>query len=83
MSAEAKQTPSSSTGPMVLVYIGDDDPTRGDSHGFKDIGQRMAQKLNGRFHYLEDKLSAPCIPVCASAKGLTGICKSMANLTYC
>lgn len=40
---------------MVMVYIGDDDPSRGDSHGFKGIGQRMAQKLGGRFHYIEDK----------------------------
>jgi hypothetical protein len=55
MSAELKQSPSSKSGPMVLVYIGDDDPTRGDSHGFKGIGRRMAQKLNGSFHYLEDK----------------------------
>ncbi len=42
-------------GPMVMVYIGDDDPSRGDSHGFKGIGMRMAQKLHGEFHYLEDK----------------------------
>jgi len=42
-------------GPMVMVYIGDDDPSRGDSHGFKGIGLRMAQKLHGEFHYLEDK----------------------------
>ena len=55
MSAELKQSSASKSGPMVLVYIGDDDPTRGDSHGFKGIGLRMAQKLNGRFHYLEDK----------------------------
>ncbi len=38
---------------MVLVYIGSDDPTRGDSHGFTGIGQRLAQKLGGEFHYLE------------------------------
>lgn len=42
-------------GPMVMVYIGDDDPSRGDSHGFKGIGMRMAQKLHGEFHYLENK----------------------------
>lgn len=40
---------------MVMVYIGDDDPSRGDSHGFKGIGMRMAQKLHGEFHYLENK----------------------------
>ena len=42
-------------GPMVMVYIGDDDPSRGDSHGFKGIGMRMAQKLHGEFHYLENR----------------------------
>ncbi|MDP2206914.1 MAG: ELM1/GtrOC1 family putative glycosyltransferase [Alphaproteobacteria bacterium] len=52
----------SARGPMVMVYIGDDDPTRGDSHGFKGIGQRLAQKLNGRFHYLEDKHLAQMYP---------------------
>ncbi|MBI1215852.1 MAG: hypothetical protein GC185_08550 [Alphaproteobacteria bacterium] len=50
---EAPQT-QKKDGPMVLVYIGEDDPSRGDSHGLKGIGQRMAQKLNGKFHYLED-----------------------------
>lgn len=38
-----------------MVYIGNDDPTRGDSHGFAGIGARMAQKLNGSYSYLEDK----------------------------
>lgn len=55
MSVETAQSPASKSGPMVMVYIGDDDPTRGDSHGFKGIGLRMAQKLGGRFHYIEDK----------------------------
>lgn len=55
MTVETPQSPASTSGPMVMVYIGDDDPTRGDSHGFKGIGLRMAQKLGGRFHYLEDK----------------------------
>ncbi|MFN7113334.1 MAG: ELM1/GtrOC1 family putative glycosyltransferase [Alphaproteobacteria bacterium] len=49
-------------GPMVMVYIGDDDPTRGDSHGFKGIGQRLAQKLHGKFHYIEDKHLAQMYP---------------------
>lgn len=49
-------------GPMVMVYIGDDDPSRGDSHGFKGIGMRMAQKLHGEFHYLEDKHLADLYP---------------------
>lgn len=48
--------------PMVLVYIGDDDPLRGDSHGFKGIGQRLAQKLKGTFHYLEDSHLAGLYP---------------------
>jgi len=69
MSVQAKQL-SSSTGPMVLVYIGDDDPSRGDSHGFKGIGQRMAQKLNGRFHYLEDKHLGALYPGIQISEGL-------------
>lgn len=48
--------------PVVLVYIGGDDPSRGDSHGFKGIGQRLAQKLAGTFHYLEDSHLAELYP---------------------
>lgn len=55
MTVQSSQSSAAKPGPMVMVYIGDDDPTRGDSHGFKGIGLRMAQKLGGRFHYLEDK----------------------------
>ncbi|MDI1227292.1 MAG: ELM1/GtrOC1 family putative glycosyltransferase [bacterium] len=55
-------TPVQDKGPMVMVYIGDDDPSRGDSHGFKGIGMRMAQKLHGEFHYLENKHLADLYP---------------------
>lgn len=55
---------------MVMVYIGEDDPTRGDSHGFKGIGQRMAQKLNGRFHYLEDRHLNTLYPGLRKDRGL-------------
>lgn len=53
--ADTQTTTVNDKGPMVMVYIGDDDPSRGDSHGFKGIGQRIAQKLHGEFHYLEDR----------------------------
>lgn len=52
---QPEASPPQNTGPRVMVYIGHDDPSRGDSHGFKGIGARMAQKLGGQFHYLENK----------------------------
>ncbi|MBI1215851.1 MAG: hypothetical protein GC185_08545 [Alphaproteobacteria bacterium] len=55
--------------PAVMVYIGDDDPTRGDSHGFKGIGRALARKLGASFHYLEDKTLLSLYPQFQTAAG--------------
>ncbi|MBI1215807.1 MAG: hypothetical protein GC185_08320 [Alphaproteobacteria bacterium] len=41
-------------GPVVLVYIGSDDPARGDAHGAEGVGRKIAQKTGGSFHFVSD-----------------------------
>ena len=48
--------------PMVLVYIGDDDPSRGDAHGSAGVGRKIAQKIGGTFHFIGDKDLAALYP---------------------
>lgn len=51
--------------PLILYVLGDDEPTRGDSHGYAGIGRTMAEKLGARFFQIdEDTLSTlyPEIP---------------------
>ena len=50
------------TGPMVLVYTGDDDQSRGDAHGAEGVGRKIAEKLGGAFHFLGDKQLAELYP---------------------
>jgi len=58
--------------PSVMVYIGDDEPTRGDSHGFTGIGRALAEKLGASFHVLEDKALLSLYPQSrTAADGLT------------
>jgi hypothetical protein len=48
--------------PMVLAYIGDNDPTRGDSRGFKGIAERVAEKLDGKPLYLDHQTLSALVP---------------------
>lgn len=47
--------PQQASGPMVLVYTGTDDPSRGDAHGAEGVGQKIAEKIGGAFHFIGDK----------------------------
>ena len=49
-------------GPLVLVHLGNDDPTRGDSQGFKGLGLKVAEKLNGSVLVTDDQGLAHAYP---------------------
>jgi len=60
-SFNAKAAPAYNNGtkPFVMVDIADDDPSRGDTHGYVGAAQRVAQKMGAEFlfvdnHALED-----------------------------
>ncbi len=40
-------------GPLVVAYIGQDDPLRGDSKGAIGVAQNAARMLNGRYDYVD------------------------------
>lgn len=39
--------------PLVMAYIGDDDPNRGDSNGSVGIAKLMAEMMGGRYVYVD------------------------------
>ena len=41
---------------LVWAYIGDDDPTRGDSRGSTGLARQIAQALDGRMLYIDRKM---------------------------
>ena len=41
--------------PYIYYILGDDEPTRGDSHGYAGIGRAMARKLGGTFFQIDDE----------------------------
>jgi hypothetical protein len=41
---------------LVWAYIGDDDPTRGDSRGSTGLARQIARQLNGRMLYIDRKM---------------------------
>lgn len=41
--------------PYIYYVLGDDEPTRGDSHGYAGIGRAMARKLGGTFIQIDDE----------------------------
>lgn len=49
-------------GPHIYYILSDDEPTRGDSHGYAGIGRTMAQKLDGTFFQIDDKNLAKLYP---------------------
>jgi hypothetical protein len=41
------------TGPLVVAFIGQDDPLRGDSKGAIGVARHVAQMLGGRYEYVD------------------------------
>jgi mitochondrial fission protein ELM1 len=50
------------SGLKIYYVLGDDEPTRGDSHGYAGLGRVMAQKLGGQFFQIDDEMLAGQYP---------------------
>ncbi|QQG36963.1 MAG: mitochondrial fission ELM1 family protein [Micavibrio aeruginosavorus] len=48
--------------PYIYYILGDDEPTRGDSHGYAGIGRAMARKLGGTFIQIDDEMLGRLYP---------------------
>lgn len=48
--------------PIVMAYIGDDDPNRGDSRGSTGLARVIAEMINGRFVYVDAAMLEKSFP---------------------
>jgi len=60
--AELSRRFNNGSTPLIMAYIGEDDPMRGDSRGAAGIAKRVAEAMGGRYVYLDKAILKEAFP---------------------